>query len=234
MRCRENLRIREKRGIICAVSYSKESSMRYLALAALLTLAAQFPARTEEDNTRKEKWVEKITEKEPAPAIDSRNAIIDADVSKIDRPLQQIMDYFSTVAGVNIKVQAENAGRADEIRKLIVKPDWFGEKKTWREHLDAICAKLKLRIDDSHLKQDKLVYIYRPESVTMTFKDADVREVIFTIAEAGKLSVVIDPEVQGKVSANFKDVACDDALDIIVKSLGYVTVHEKGATRVNK
>lgn len=205
--------------------------MKYLALVILLSVSLQPRLRAEDDH--KEKWVEKITEKDPPAKADA--AIKDNELSTtvIEYPLVRVLDYLSNTSGMNIKIQAENAKKAEDLKKLIVKTSWLGRNNTWSENLDTICARLKLKIDNSHIS-DKLIYVFRPESITLTFKDADVREVIFTIAAAGNLNVVIDPEVQGKVTANLKDVACIDALEVVTKSLGYITVQEKGTLRVNE
>jgi len=144
-----------------------------------------------------------------------------------ERPLQQVVDYLSTVSGMNIRLQSES------LKKILIGKDCFGEKLTYHDILELICRKHKLKLDES-LIQKKIIVIYRPESITLSFKDAEVRDVILTIAAAGNLNIVIDPEIQGKVTANLKDVDCVDALDVIVKSLGYVAVRERGSFLINE
>jgi type II secretory pathway component HofQ len=139
-----------------------------------------------------------------------------------ERPLQQVLEYLSTVSGMTIKV------KSDDLKKLPVKVDFITEQMSWRPILETLCRNHKLRLDESGLKEKQLV-VYRPACITLQVKDADVREVIWSIAREGKLNIVIDSEVQGNVTASLKNVPCDEALETIVKTLGYVTVREKGS-----
>ncbi len=51
----------------------------------------------------------------------------------------------------------------------------------------------------------------------MKFKDADLRDVIFWIADFAGLNVVFDPEVRGSVTCDFRYVPWDQALDLILR-----------------
>ena len=135
------------------------------------------------------------------------------------RPLRQVLDYLSGVSGLNISVQR------DDLQKLLVEVD-FGtadHPRPWRDTLDQLCRTYTLRLDESQLKE-KIVRVYKPALISVAYKDADIRDVIFEIATAGNLNVIVDPEIQGKVTAKLNDVPCDEALDAIVKSLGYSAV----------
>lgn len=145
-----------------------------------------------------------------------------AAVAPSGRPLSQVLEYISRSAELSIVV------RDEELKKIDVNADDVTGLKhaTWRAMLEVVCRRNKLRIDESRIKE-KLVVVYRPERITMNFKNADVREVLWAIAQSGKLNVVIDPDVKGNVTATLNDVACDEALGIIARTLGFEVVVEK-------
>ena len=58
---------------------------------------------------------------------------------------------------------------------------------------------------------------YIGEKMNLRFIDAELRDVIFTIAETANLNVTFDPGVQGTVNVNWIDVPWDQALDLILK-----------------
>lgn len=60
--------------------------------------------------------------------------------------------------------------------------------------------------------------------ISLDFQNADLRAVLRTFAEITGLNVVIDPQVQGAVDVSLRDVAWDQALDIILRAnkLGYI------------
>ena len=63
--------------------------------------------------------------------------------------------------------------------------------------------------------------------VTMSVVDADVRDVLTGMATIGKVNVVIDDSVTGKISVNFKGIPFDTALDTITRSKG-LSMHRNG------
>ncbi len=58
---------------------------------------------------------------------------------------------------------------------------------------------------------------YTGELISLKFKDADLRDVIFYLGEFAGLNVVFDPEVRGVVTVDLQDVPWDQALDVILK-----------------
>lgn len=58
--------------------------------------------------------------------------------------------------------------------------------------------------------------------VTMTVTDADVRDVLSGLAAIGKVNIVIDDGVTGRISVNFKNMPFDTALDIITSTKGLI------------
>ena len=64
-----------------------------------------------------------------------------------------------------------------------------------------------------------LVFAAAP-AVTMTVVDADVRDVLTGLATIGRVNVVIDDSVTGRISVDFKGIPFDTALDIVTRSKG--------------
>jgi len=57
--------------------------------------------------------------------------------------------------------------------------------------------------------------------VALQFTNADIKDVVEAIAKAAKINVVFDPEVQGKVNANFKKpIGWKEALKAVLEPLG--------------
>jgi len=66
--------------------------------------------------------------------------------------------------------------------------------------------------------------IYTGEPISLSLKDADLKDVIRTFANLTGLNIAVDPGVNGSVTVDFNDVPWDQALDIILRqnNLGYV------------
>ena len=60
--------------------------------------------------------------------------------------------------------------------------------------------------------------------ISLSLKDADVRDVLKTFAELTRLNVVVDPAVSGSVTVELHQVPWDQALDLILRmnGLGWV------------
>ena len=56
--------------------------------------------------------------------------------------------------------------------------------------------------------------------VTMTVVDADVRDVLTGLASIGRVNVVVDDSVTGRISVDFKGIPFDNALDIVTRAKG--------------
>lgn len=57
-------------------------------------------------------------------------------------------------------------------------------------------------------------------TVSVDFKDADVRDIVLLMAEVGQFQVVIDPGVACKLTLKLRDVRWDTALDLALRSCG--------------
>lgn len=141
--------------------------------------------------------------------------------------LGQVLEYLSGAAKTNIRA------RDAKLEKLpVAMPLALTEKTTWRTVLEDVCRENRLRIDDSLAN---VLLIWQPQRVSCAFRDADVREVLYTLAMQANLNIIIDEDVKGTVTARYEDVDWDVALGAIVKSTGHVAVIGKdGVHRIGK
>lgn len=62
--------------------------------------------------------------------------------------------------------------------------------------------------------------VYSGEPLSLSLKDADIRDVLRTFADLTGLNIAVDPQVSGRVTVNFTDVPWDQALEIILSQNG--------------
>jgi len=75
--------------------------------------------------------------------------------------------------------------------------------------------------------------VEKPPRVYFAFENADIQNVIDTIAKISGANIVVAPEVQGTITLRLRDIPWRDALDAAAKTLGYVVVEEdRGILRV--
>ncbi|MDI6703131.1 MAG: AMIN domain-containing protein [bacterium] len=77
--------------------------------------------------------------------------------------------------------------------------------------------------------------VFMPEeypTISMNIQDADILSVLRTLSEKAGVNIVPAKDVRGKVSLVLRNVPWERALDMVVKSHGYVYVKEDGIYRV--
>jgi type IV pilus assembly protein PilQ len=70
------------------------------------------------------------------------------------------------------------------------------------------------------------------EPITLTLKDADIKDVLKTFSVLTDLNIVLDPGVSGSVTVELRDVPWDQALDLILRINGLDYVLENNVLRV--
>jgi type IV pilus assembly protein PilQ len=139
----------------------------------------------------------------------------------VERPLKDVVDYIRDLTEVNLFVAPE----AEE-QKVTIKV----RNLPWRTFLDLVAEKTGCVLDS---RDPSVVKIERPPRVTFTFEDTDVKKVIQLIADYSGANVIIAPHVEGTVNVSLRDIPWRDALDTIVKTLGYTVVEEeRGILRI--
>lgn len=140
-----------------------------------------------------------------------------------ERRLGDVLQYLARVSGWNLVPVDE---RVNELLVTVRLTNMF-----WRDALEVIATKEKLILREEVKAQ--VIYIEQPPLIEMNFRDTDIKEVVNAIAKMGNASVVIGPGVKGTISMSIKQVPWREALDIVLKTLGYVLVEEKhGVLRI--
>ncbi len=70
------------------------------------------------------------------------------------------------------------------------------------------------------------------EPITLTLKDADIKDVLKTFSVLTDLNIVLDPAVSGSVTVELREVPWDQALDLILRINGLDYVLENNVLRV--
>jgi type IV pilus assembly protein PilQ len=136
------------------------------------------------------------------------------------RALSEIAQYLRDQSGANIVVL--DGGDSNVSLELTDVP--------WREALEIAAEAAKCVVEE---RTGGILAILKPKRVTYETKGTDITEVIELIAKLGGANIVVAPEVKGTLSLRLNDVPWRDALDVAVKTLGYVVVEEnRGILRV--
>jgi type II secretory pathway component GspD/PulD (secretin) len=159
-----------------------------------------------------------------APNLDAR-----VNLSVADKPLEDVVAYLRERSGANIVVidPAEDTGRA-KISDARITLDLLDVG--WRDALDIVAEKVHGTVEE---RSGGVLAVTSPFQIDIQVKDTEIRDVIDLIAAASGANIVVGKEVVGTVSVRFNGVPWQEALDVTVKTLGYVTVKEKhGVIRV--
>lgn len=177
------------------------------ACALILALAGSAFAQAGGDGEKKAESRAKI-----------RRAKITMDVS--GRALKDVIDHIRTVTGANIFVMSGG----DEL------VDFKCDQLEWYKALQYVAEIAGCVL----IEEGVNVYrVEKPPRVNFFFEDADVKKVIDAISRIGGANIIVSPEVQGLVNVRLTDIPWRDALETIVKTLGFTIVEEdRGILRV--
>ena len=100
----------------------------------------------------------------------------------------------------------------------------------WRDALELAAEMAGCVVEE---RTAGVLAVARPPRVDFSFDGAQLTAIIDTIAKLSGANIVVAPEVTGTLSLRLKDVPWREALDVAVKTLGYVVVEEeRGILRV--
>lgn len=157
----------------------------------------------------------------PAPREvgDPRAVIPDLDLR--DRPLKDVIDYLRERSGVNI-IMDDGIDETVTLRNL--------KSMHWRTVLMLAAEKAGCVVIEH---APNVFKVEKPPRVRFAFDKADVTKVIDAISKISGANIITAPEVQGSITLRLKDVPWRDALNQVVKTLGYTVVEEdRGILRV--
>lgn len=150
------------------------------------------------------------------PSLDARVSL-----NIIERDLAQVVQELRERSGANIVLLE---GGTEKVRDLQVSDIY------WRDALDYASE-----LAGCVVEQDKsgVLTITKPQRVGFEFTDADINEIIMTVAKAAGANVIVGPEVTGTLRVKIAGVPWRAALEEIVKTRGYTVVEEqRGILRV--
>jgi len=152
----------------------------------------------------------------------AQQAMSDARVSlRVDsRELSEVVQYLREQSGYNIVVlQGGETPVSLDITDV-----------SWRDALDLAAELAGCTVEE---RTAGVLAVIKPPRVDFAFDNTDLKQVIDTIAKLSGANIVIAPEVQGTLSLRLTNVPWRDALEVAVKTLGYVVVEERrGILRV--
>jgi len=149
-------------------------------------------------------------------AASAQQAMSDARVSlRVEsRQLSEVVQYLREQSGYNIVVlQGGETPVSLDITDV-----------SWRDALDLASELAGCTVEE---RTAGVLAVIKPPRVDFAFDNTDIKQVIDTIAKLSGANIVIAPEVQGTLSLRLQNVPWRDALDVAVKTLGFVVVEEK-------
>jgi type IV pilus assembly protein PilQ len=127
-----------------------------------------------------------------------------------DKPLETVLQYISRRANVNVV-----CNEADQPRVTIRLAN-----VTWQEAVDQIARKYDFVVER---RNERIWELTKPPKVRMEFQNAGLGVVLEALARQAGVNIVIGDEIDTKrrISMTLNGVPWREALDVIVKSLGY-------------
>lgn len=137
-----------------------------------------------------------------------------------DRDLRDVVQIMQRKANVNIIMDAGiEAAVTIELQDV-----------PWREALNLVAEQAGCIVTE---RTAGVLKVEKPPRVYFAFENADIQKVIDTIGKIAGANIVVAPEVKGTITVRLKNIPWRDALDAVVKTLGFVVVEEeRGILRV--
>lgn len=132
-----------------------------------------------------------------------------------DKPLETVLQWISRRAGVNVVCNETDPPRVT-MRLANV---------TWQEAVDQIAQRYDFVVVK---KSDRLWELTKPPKVRMQFEDARLSVVLSAIANQAGVNIVISDDVNAdrRITMTLHGVPWREALDVIVKAMGYAWVEQ--------
>ena len=142
-------------------------------------------------------------------------------------PLGVIVDRIRELSGANILFQ--NAGEETPLQDLVLERIQV-DGMPWRDALELAAELSGCVVEEGEMD---ILFVAKPPKVSFQIVDEDIRAVIDLIGKMSGANIVVAPEVTGTISIRFTEVPWRNALEVSVKTLGYVVVEEaRGILRV--
>ena len=158
-----------------------------------------------------------------APTVRAQVPSMDARVSinVVEQELSQIVQHLRDASGANVVVVE---GGDEMVRDLEL------SDVHWRDALDYAAEMAGCVVEED---KSGVLKVSKPPRVTFDFPDADINDIIGTIAKVSGANIIVGPEVTGSLTVRLNDVPWRNALEEVVKTRGYTVVAEqRGILRV--
>jgi len=138
-----------------------------------------------------------------------------------DVEFSEVVAYIAKMSGRNIIVDGEI--KETVTLKLV--------GVNWRQALDMACQQINAIVEE---ESDDIIRISQPLTITFETKPggADLSSVVTAIAKLAEATVIIGPNVDKVVKAQFYDVPWTKALEHVVSASGYVLLKEGKVYRI--
>ena len=137
-----------------------------------------------------------------------------------DRDLRDVVNSIKRKASANIIMDA-----AIEAAVTIDLQD-----VPWRQALALVAEQAGCVVTEG---DGGVLKVEKPPRVYFAFENTEIQKVIDTIGKISGANIITAPEVKGTVTVRLKNIPWRDALDAVVKTLGFVVVEEdRGILRV--
>lgn len=181
-------------------SMRKRGRVPWLVAAALLAVSA---APT---------WAQSQPNEANMAQLDIGDGKVSFDVR--GRTLTEVVERIRDKTKVNI-ILSKEAGEATVTLKV--------QDLYWMTALEEVAEKAECILERV---SPVLIKVYKPERVTFSFENEDIKKIVSVIATYSGANIVVSPAVKGTLTVNLKNIPWRDALEQIVKTLGYAVVEE--------
>ena len=123
------------------------------------------------------------------PSLDARVSI-----NVVEQDLSQIVQHLRDRSGANIVIIE---GGDNKVRDLQITDVY------WRDALEYAVELAGCVVEET---KSGVLKISRPPRVTFDFPDADINEIITTIAKVSGANIIVSPEVTGTLTVRLNDV----------------------------
>src|SRR5262245_38796885 len=179
-------------------SIRKRGQVPWLVAAALLAVCAA-PV-----------WGQSQPSEDNMAQLDIGDGKVSFDVR--GRTLTEVIERIRDKTKVNI-ILSKEAGEATVTLKV--------QDLYWLVALEEVAEKAECILERV---SPVLIKVSRPERVTFSFENEDIKKIVSVIATYSGANIVVSPAVKGTLTVNLKNIPWRDALEQIVKTLGYAVV----------
>lgn len=136
-----------------------------------------------------------------------------------DRSVREVLKQISRDSGRTIALDGKVDGKVTLTLRDV----------SWRDAALLVAERAGCKVEE--LKGGGLL-VTRVSGISVQLSNADIRTALLLLARLAGKSIVIGPEVTGRVTLELKDVSAERALNAVATTHGYAVVDESGTWTV--